>query len=232
MVRESVLDEQGKPRTNKLTGEAMTQPVLIKRNSPEDIWKKMWEIPTTSKSLVVMTKEKFGSIPLRPETKGRYAEKMAERSLISDKLAESMMAGAGEGGEAEAGRRITYKDDKDRTRREGQYADEGTAKKGELPYFEDMGFTCIIGDEFHEFKNSYQAGEQTSDIAYLPTAPSSKRALDMTMKTAFFAGGQRRSRGLPPDRHPGHQQSVRDLQHAVLCRPDGGVRAVRGLHRR
>lgn len=188
VVRELVLNEKGEPRVNKFTGETMTQPVLVKRNSPEDIWKKMWEIPTTSKALVVMTKEKFGSIPLRPETKGRYAEKMAERSLISDKLAESMMAGGGEGegDEAEAGRRITYKDDKDRTRREGMYSDEGTVKKGELPFFEDMGFTNVIFDEAHEFKNSYQAGEQTSDIAYLPTAPSSKRALDMTMKTAFL----------------------------------------------
>lgn len=174
-VREPVLDEYGNQVTNKFSGELMTQPVLIKRNSPEDVWEKMWEIPTTSKSLVVMTTEKFGMIPMKPETKAGFAQKMGERSLISEKIANEMSKD-----------RVTYQDDKNRLRSEGRYADEGTRKKGELPYFEDMGFTSIIGDEFHQFKNSFEGGDQTSGIAYLPTAPSSKRALDMTMKCSYL----------------------------------------------
>lgn len=181
IVRKPVLDESGKPKI-KANGEPVTQPVLVKRNSPEDVWEKMWEIPTTSKSLVVMTTEKFGMIPLKRETKAGFAQKMGERALISEKMVAALSAGDGK----EAERKITYKDDKDRLRNEGKFADDGTRKKGELPFFEDMGFTSIIADEFHQFKNSFEGGEQTSQIAYLPTAPSSKRALDMTMKCSYM----------------------------------------------
>ncbi len=181
IARKPVLDESGKPKT-KANGEPMTQPVLVKRNSPEDVWEKMWEIPTTSKSLVVMTTEKFGMIPLKRDTKAGFAQKMGERALISAKMVAALSAGDGK----EAERKISYADDKDRLRNEGKYADDGTRKKGELPFFEDMGFTSIIGDEFHQFKNSFEGGEQTSQIAYLPTAPSSKRALDMTMKCSYL----------------------------------------------
>ncbi|MFH1984756.1 MAG: helicase-related protein [Pseudomonadota bacterium] len=186
LVMEQVLNEKGEPKRNKITGELVMQPVLMSRKSKEDIWEKMWEIPATSKSLVVMTQEKFGSIPMRPDTKAGYAAKMVERHLISDKNAAALSAGAaGKDGEAEE-RKVSYDDDKAKARIEGKYSDEGTAKKGELPYFEDMGFTSIIFDEAHGFKNSYEAGEQTSQIAYLPSAPSSKRALDMTMKCAYL----------------------------------------------
>jgi hypothetical protein len=180
ITREVVKDEKGEPKVNKFTGEIEQQDVLIKRKSKADIWKKMWEIPTTGKSLVVMTKEKFGSIPMRPATKSKYAEKMIKRSLISDKVAADMM------GTDKDGKKKSYQADKDEANFAAKYYDEGTAKKGELPYFEDMGFTDVIIDEAHEFKNSYQPGKDTKDIAYLPTAPSSKRALDMTLKTSYL----------------------------------------------
>jgi len=177
ILREVVKDETGQPKINKFTGETEYQDILIKRKSQEDVWEKMWEIPTTNKSLVIMTKEKFGSIPMRPETKNRYTSKMVERSLISDKTEESLLKEDG---------KKSYQGDKDRANLEAKYSDEGTRKKEELPYFEDMGFSDVIIDEAHEFKNSYQPGKNTKGIAYLPTAPSSKRALDMTLKTSYL----------------------------------------------
>lgn len=177
IVREAVKDENGQPKINKFTDETEQQDVLIKRKSKKDIWEKMWEIPTSSKSLVIMTKEKFGSIPMRPETKGKYTSKMVERSLISGKMEESLLK--------DGGKKKSYQDDKDKANLEAKYADEGTSKKEELPYFEDMGFTDVIIDEAHEYKNSYQPGD-TKGIAYLPTAPSSKRAMDMTLKTSYL----------------------------------------------
>jgi hypothetical protein len=176
IIREAVKDEAGQKKINKLTGKAEYQDVLIKRKSKKEIWEKMWEIPTTNKPLVIMTKEKFGSIPMRPETKGRYTSKMVDRSLISDKTEESLLK---EG-------KKSYQDDKTKANLEAKYSDEGTRKKEELPYFEDMGFSDVIIDEAHEFKNSYQPGKDTKGIAYLPTAPSSKRALDMTLKTSYL----------------------------------------------
>lgn len=177
-VREQVKDEHGKPKVNKYTSEIEYQDVL-KSDGPKAVWEKMWKIPQSNVGLVVMTKEKFGSIPLRPGTKKRYTDKMVERSLLSEKFADKTVE---DNKGAVQGKKISYQDDKDRLRIEQKYADEGTAKKGELPYFEDMGFDSVIVDECHEFKNSYQAGEHTKDIAYLPTAPSAKRAVDMALK--------------------------------------------------
>ena len=176
--REAVLDEHGNQKIGR-NGQPLTRAVLVRRKSKQDIWEAMWQIPTTSKSLVVMTKENFGKIPMRQETKGKYAEKMAERELISAKIAKSMGAGA-------QNKERSYQDDKDALRAEAKYSDEGTVKKDEFPYFEDMGFTSVIVDEAHDYKNLYQAGKESSKIAYLPTAPSSQRALDMAMKTAYL----------------------------------------------
>ena len=178
--QEVVLDEKGKAKINRHTGEIEYQDKLKKRNSKEDIFKKLWEIPMTNKKIVVMSKEKFGMIPMMAETKGAYAEKMLKKALISDANARTMVA------ENSQGVKISYDDAKDRDRLEGIYSDEGTKKSGELPYFEMMGFTDVITDESHLYKNSYQGGEKTSAIAYLPNAPSAKRSLDMNMKMNFI----------------------------------------------
>ncbi len=175
-VRETVKDENGKDKINGITGEVENQDILVKKKSKEDVWEKMWEVTTTNKSIVVMTKEKFGSIPMKKASKERHIEKMVERDLISAKA----------GKKAVVDGKASYQDAKDKANKEAKYADEGTRKKGELPYYEEMGFTDVIIDEAHEFKNSYQAGKDTRGIAYLPTAPSSQRALDMVLKTEYL----------------------------------------------
>jgi polyhydroxyalkanoate synthesis regulator phasin len=146
----------------------------------------MWKIPQSNHSLVVMTKDKFGMIPMRPDSKKTYADKMVKRSLISEKMHAEATGGNAQGDDKSTGKKISYDEDVAKTRLEQQFSDEGTAKKGELPYFEDMGFTDIIIDESHEFKNNLLAGEHYQDVAYLPTAPPAKRALDMTMKMAYL----------------------------------------------
>ena len=186
--QEVVKDEKGAPKVNSLTGQLEYQDVLVERNGKEDVWEAMWKIPQANYSLVVMTKEKFGMIPLKPDSKKAYADKMVQRSLISEKMhaaviAESMPPPADGKG---ADRKVSYDEDVAKTRLEQQFSDEGTSKKGELPYFEDMGFTDVIIDECHEFKNNMLGGEHYQDVAYLPTAPPAKRALDMTMKMAYM----------------------------------------------
>ena len=181
--KEQVLDETGNPKKNKHTGEYELQDKLVKRNSKADVFEKMWEIPMTSKKIVVMSKEKFGMIPMMPDTKQAYVEKMVGKALISAKNAADTIK-ENSAGSKEI--RISYSDDVDRTRWEQEYSNEGTKKKGELPYYEMMGFTDVMVDEAHLFKNSFQGGENTSQIAYLPTAPSAKRALDMNMKMNFL----------------------------------------------
>ena len=184
--QETVKDEKGAPKVNKLTGQIEYQDVLVERNGKEDIWEAMWKIPQANYSLVVMTKEKFASIPMKPESKKAYADKMVSRSLISEKMAAAVVGGNVEKDGKAGEKKISYDEDVAKTRLEQQFSDEGTAKKDELPYIEDMGFTDVIVDECHEFKNNMLGGEHYQDVAYLPTAPTAKRALDMTMKMAYM----------------------------------------------
>jgi len=188
--REVVKDERGNPKKNKHTGELEYRDALVRTDSKEQVWEDMWKIPQGNYSLVIMTKEKYGTIPMRPSTKRGFANKMVDRALISEKQADKAVNENSQGAAAGGGRERSrsYQGDKDRLNLAQKYSDEGTQKKGELPFFEDMGFTDVIVDECHEFKNSYEAGENTKQIAYLPTAPSAQRALDMAMKMNYLRG--------------------------------------------
>ena len=178
---EPVLDENGNHKINKHTGEPEYQTAL-KEDSPEDIYRKMWQIPTTNLRVVVMTKEKFGAIPMRPTTKDGFVKEMLERQLISDRDAVTAVTGDDKPKMGKRTDKTTYADAVKQDRYRQQFADEGTQKKGEFPYYEDMGFDSVIIDEAHDFKNVYQRGEETGNIAYLPSAPVAKRALDMNLK--------------------------------------------------
>lgn len=181
--RKAVLDENGSPRLGK-DGNPVMQDIVIFKSSKEDVHEVMWKIPQSNYSLVVMTKEKFASIPLRPSTKAAFTDKMVKRSLMSSKKADQIMAG-----------KKSYADDKELSNLEAKFGNEGTKKKQELPYLEDMGFDSIIVDEAHYFKNSFEAGKESQGIAYLPTAPSANIAIDMAIKSDFIRG-QNNGRGV------------------------------------
>ena len=175
--RAPVLDENGQPRRNRHTGEAEYRDVL-KADSNAVVFEKMHQIPATSASLVIMTKERFGEIPMRPETRESYTDKMADKRLLSDAKAKEFMLGEKtKGSYAEAKKSEKYRE---------MYAAEGSRKKNQFPYFEQMGFDSVIIDEAHEFKNAYEANSQTAKLAYLPTAPASKRSIDMAAKMAYL----------------------------------------------
>lgn len=169
-----VLDENGQPRTGK-NGEPLMQDIVRFTNSKENIHEAMWKIPQSNFSLVVMTKEKFASIPLRPATKRKFTDKMVQRQLMSEGLADDINNG-----------KKSYKDDKHIANVENKFGNEGTKKANELPYLEDMGFDSIIVDEIHYAKNSFEPGKDSSGIAYLPTAPSSQIAIDMAIKSDYL----------------------------------------------
>ena len=180
IVRKPILDEHGQPRKTK-GGSTMMQDDVRFANSPQDIYEAMWKIPQSNYSLVVMTKEKFESIPLRPETKRAYTSDMVSRHLLSEKQAEKASDA-----KAKAGRKVSYQDDKDALNLEARFSNEGRAKKKELPYLEDMGFDSIITDESHFFKNSLEAGKNSQGIAYVPSPRVSNIAMDMAMKSHYI----------------------------------------------
>lgn len=174
--REMVLDDEGNPKIGR-NGEVQYRDVLVE-DAPEAIFDKMNDIPQTSRSLVVMSRERFGMIPLRPETREKYADRMVSRNLLSD----SMAASVAQGEDVKLGRGGSYDDAKQTERYQQKYNDDGTRKKDGYPFFEDMGFDSVIVDEGHEYKNTYQAGGDTQRLAYLPTPAPSKRSLDMAVK--------------------------------------------------
>ena len=136
ILTEPVLDENGKPKPNKFTGEIEMQDLLAE-DSAAEVFQKMHQIPQSSVGLVIMTYEKYATIPMREESRLKYAEKWAEKSMMSradaDKIGKS------------------YQEAKSELKAEGDFANDGTKKKQELPFFEDMGFDRVIVDEFHCF---------------------------------------------------------------------------------
>ncbi len=177
--RRALVDEQGQPRTNK-SGQPLMQDVIRFTNSPEKIFEQMWRIPQSNCSLVVMTKEKFASIPMRPESVDAYTDEMVSRHMMSMEAAQG--EDEGKGRKKPKGYDLAKKIEGLR----GRYSDTGTKKKRELPYLEDMGFDSIVTDESHFFKNSLGGGESTQGIAYIPNADPANIAVDMSLKSHYI----------------------------------------------
>lgn len=178
-VRKPILDENGKPRTKK-DGAPMMQDEVVFTNSKQEIFESMWQVPQSNFSLVVMTKEKFKSIPIRKETLDAYTKDMVDRHLMSEKEQAALNDKGGKGGKS-------YAEDVHATKLEERFSDEGTQKKGELPFLEDMGFDSIITDESHFFKNSLEGGEHTKGIVYVPDpGKPAQIASDMAIKSHYI----------------------------------------------
>ncbi|MDX5979563.1 SNF2-related protein [Vreelandella alkaliphila] len=174
--REPVLDEEGNPKIGR-NGEVQYRDVLSE-DSAQVIYDKINDIPQTSKTLIVISRDRFGMIPLRPDTREAYADRMVSRNLLSNSFAASLAQGE----DVKLGRNGNYDAAKKTERYQQKFNDDGTRKKGEYPFFEDMGFDSVIVDEGHEYKNTYQANGETQRLAYLPTPVPAKRSVDMAVK--------------------------------------------------
>ncbi|GAB4059117.1 SNF2-related protein [Uliginosibacterium sediminicola] len=177
IVQEPVWDENGNHKKNPHTGELEYQDVLIE-DMPEEVFAKMHSIPQSNVGLVVMTYEKYATIPMREENRVKYAESWAEKSMMS--MADLKKIGA----DGKEGR--SYQEAQQTDRLKAEFSDDGTRKKAELPYFEDMGFDRVIVDECHAFKNSFTMGSDSERLAYLSNPAPSQRARDMAMKAAWL----------------------------------------------
>lgn len=169
-------DAYGKQRLGK-NGQPMSQYVVKVRKSPEDIFKDMWEVPQSNFALVVMSKEKFRDIPVKPDTRNAYVYEMVEMHLMGDKAAEK----AREGGK----KKKSYDEAVSELNLEGKYA-QARFEKGELPFFEDMGFDNVIFDECHFFKNSVEPGKVANNTAFIPTAGVAAIAREISVKSHWI----------------------------------------------
>ncbi|MCG3884171.1 DEAD/DEAH box helicase family protein [Photobacterium leiognathi] len=170
-----ILDSEGK-ETGKFRD-------VVRELSSAEIAANMAKIPHSNYSQVIMTKEQFARIPMRPTTKDQYVSKMVgNENIRSTRIAMDAVLGGDtskmkdidiKGGYANAKKQASFR---------RRYSDEGTEKSGAFPFFEDMLFDNVVVDEAHNYRNSYQSGREASKLAWLPTASSAKSSLDMTMK--------------------------------------------------
>ncbi|MBC2622681.1 helicase-related protein [Citrobacter cronae] len=143
----------------------------LKISDSATIKARMNMIPQSNYPIVVMTKEQYAAIPMREET-------------IRDHAHDVLFA------QAEAGRvkilAETYKEQQKKNRLLSEHSDTGTEKQHDFPYFEDMQFDSVIVDEGHNYRNSYSAGREASQLAYLPVPSVSQSARDMAVKNAYL----------------------------------------------
>lgn len=165
-----VLDDNGKPKLNKHTGEPMYRNAVA-LSSSETIKTRMNQIPQSNYRTVIMTKEQYARIPMREET-------------IRDHAYDVLYS------QAEAGRvnldGTKHRDANRISRVLAEASDTGTEKVEEYPYFEDMGFDNVIADEGHNYRNSASAGREATALAYLPVGSVAQSARDMAVKNAYL----------------------------------------------
>lgn len=164
--QEQVLDENGEPKINKHTGQPMFRDKL-KMLSTKEVKRKLNMIPHSNYTTVVMTKEQYASIPMRPESVGEFVSQMVDAGMLGGKYVAAAKK------HRESLKNAKFKE---------KYADTGTQKAEDVPYFEDMGFDNVIVDEGHNYRNSYKAGRESSKLAYLPTQASAQVSVDLALK--------------------------------------------------
>ncbi|PIJ43350.1 helicase-related protein [Tatumella sp. OPLPL6] len=176
-----VTGDDGKPLTapvrnekNEIVTDKDGNPVVrdvVKESSAADILLRLNQIPTSNWRNVILTKEQFASIPLRQET-----IEANQQQAVFDAI-ESGRVDIGKSSHREASKINRLKD---------KAADTGSAKKQNVPYFEDMNFDSVIADEGHNYRNSFSAGREAGQLAYLPTSAVSQISRDMAVKSSYL----------------------------------------------
>lgn len=166
------LDSDGQPKFNKITGEQEFKTAL-KEVSSGVVKERLNAIPYSNYRGIVFTKEQWASVPLRPETINERSQDM----LFAMAQAERVNLDG-----------TKHRDAQKKNRIRAEAADTGTTKDQDVPYFEDMLIDNVIVDEGHNYRNSFAAGREASQLAYLPTSPVAKMARDMAVKSAYLMG--------------------------------------------
>ncbi|HCG7330457.1 TPA: Eco57I restriction-modification methylase domain-containing protein [Vibrio parahaemolyticus] len=168
ILREPVFDENGNPRLDKNDKPIQRARLKVVTNGSK-IAEQLHAVTQSKARVVVMTKDVYGRIPMKPESIKDNLKEMQDAGLIanSDKIivkAES------------------HRDQEKKARFDAKYSDDGTGKNDTLPYFEDLLFDSVMVDEAHDFRNSYKGGSYRNNLAFLPNQAQADRAIDMQLK--------------------------------------------------
>lgn len=173
-----VLDDNGQPKLGR-NGEPLFRD-KIKLVDSATLTARMNQIPHTSKRIVILTKEQFAELPLRPDSVVAHVDEMLAVGLRSGLLEAEATS------HREAAKKANFMD---------KHSDTGTEKKSEYPYYEDCGFDSVIVDEAHNYRNTYEVNRQSASLAHLPKPRSSQVAMDMQVKMSWL---QRNNNGRGP----------------------------------
>ncbi|UTZ44625.1 SNF2-related protein [Vibrio campbellii] len=168
IVREPVLDENGDPRLDKNNQPIQRAKLKVVTNG-KTIAEQLHAVTQSKARVVVMTKDVYGRIPMKPES-------------IKDNLMEMQDAGLIANSDKIIVKAESHREQEKKARFEAKYSDDGTGKNETLPYFEDLLFDSVMVDEAHEFRNSYKGGSYRNNLAFLPNQAQADRAIDMQLK--------------------------------------------------
>jgi len=163
-------NEAGAVITDPKTGAPKMRDALVEVDEAT-IKARMHAIPQSNYRSVVMTKEQYARIPLKEETVRDHAHDVLHQLVDAGRLT------AVPENHREANKRNNVL---------AKNSDTGTTKEYDYPYFEDMGFDNVIADEGHNYRNSYSAGREAAQLAYLPLPSVAKSARDMAVKNAYL----------------------------------------------
>lgn len=169
--QEPVLDDNGEQVVNKYTNKPTYRDKITVKTDYKEIESQLASIPQSNYSVVVLTKEQFARLPIRPESIMEHVSERVDIGAMKGKFKTDAK------NYTEAQKNENFK---------AKYSDLGTQKWKNAPYFEDMGFDNIIVDEGHNYRNSYEAGYKTGQLAYLPTSPASQFSIDMALKSEYL----------------------------------------------
>jgi N12 class adenine-specific DNA methylase len=209
--QEKVLDDQGKAKfvIDEKTQETKYQYKDKLKSDDKPVWlKKFWSIPTTNASLIVITMPHFEAIPMRAETRKDYMDEQVARNSMghSDALkflygkqdasvlqgikndradyADLVNEGKDKGDKDRVAKGVSYQDAASNERFEELLSRE-TKRKEELPYWEDLGFSSVIIDESHTYKNSFKGSSGLADVEFMPKYDSAAGAMTATAKMHY-----------------------------------------------
>ncbi|MDO8357287.1 MAG: SNF2-related protein [Nitrospirota bacterium] len=135
-------------------------------DSPEDRHKKWHQMMQGSYDYVLVTAPAFEEIDVDPITKGEYVNQdfWVKRSKKLDKATPRHVREIQE-------------------RYQQAMANKDFQKRTNAVYFNDLGIDCLIGDEFHAYKNLFEAHNRFGEKPkFLGGSGFAKRSLDMQHK--------------------------------------------------
>lgn len=152
--------------------------VLVIDGQGEKRQRQLHDAANNEWDLVIMSRDTFVRIPMRAETQQKF---------VADDFWVSRSSAMGKERKGKIVGKAKKEMENAQASFEGKVAARLEGKKADL-YFEDIGFDCILSDEFHAYKNL--SGVQTAEyqgIKYLAGGTEgSDRAIDFQYKTRWI----------------------------------------------